>query len=168
MGRILGADVWGLRPLARAERAALPDGLTLNVEMLRLAIMFRRSGHRQIKKTLETGMAGEIREQMAALRAAKQKMISDISAEIASVAQEVHETKSDALDALQLPRAEIGAYRQEIREIRQEFAPATNGGPPGPLPGTSEATSSGSSAASASSAAPDSTSPDAYRVPVTS
>lgn len=93
-------------------------------------------------------MPGEIRESMAALRAAKQKMITDIQAEIASITDEVHATKSDALDALQLPRAELDATKQEIREIRQDFAQASNGGPPGPLPGTeTSADSSGASAA---------------------
>ena len=91
-------------------------------------------------------MPGEIRDLMATLRAAKQKMLADIADEISSITQDVHATKSDALDALQLPRAELDATKQEIREIRAEFAPASNGGPPGPLPGTeTSADSSGAS-----------------------
>lgn len=99
--------------------------LRLRIERVRLACI----------KFQEREMAGEIRESMAALRAAKQKMITDIKAEISAITDDVHATKSDALDALQLPRAELDATKQEICEIRAEFAPATNGGPPGPLPG---------------------------------
>jgi hypothetical protein len=104
--------------------------------MLRLAVMFRRSGHRQIKQALEMGMAGEIRAKMAALKAAKEKMLTDMGAEIDAVAQEVAATRADGLDAMKLPRAELESTKAEIREIRAEFATATNGGPPGPLPGS--------------------------------
>lgn len=113
----------------------------LRIERVRLACI----------KFQEREMAGEIRESMAALRAAKQKMITDIKAEIAAITDDVHATKSDALDALQLPRAELDATKQEIREIRAEFAPATNGGPPGPLPDVGETLSE----ASAPSAEPE-------------
>jgi hypothetical protein len=115
---------------------ALPDGLTLHVEMLRLLVMFDRSGWRQIKQTLETGMAGEIRAKMEELRKARLAMVAGISKEIDAVKEEVLETHADGLDAMKLPRAELELARQEIREIRDEFAQDTNGGPPGPLPGT--------------------------------
>ena len=108
----------------------------LRIERVRLACI----------KFQEREMPGEIRDLMATLRAAKQKMLADIADEISSITQDVHATKSDALDALQLPRAELDATKQEIREIRAEFAPASNGGPPGPLPGTeTSADSSGAS-----------------------
>lgn len=80
-------------------------------------------------------MAGEIRNAMAGLRAAKETMIADMLKEIESVQGEVAATHADGLDALKLPRAELEATKQEIREIRKEFAPSTNGDPhPGPLP----------------------------------
>jgi hypothetical protein len=123
--------------------------LAAEIEVWRFRLRIERLRVACVKFQERDPMAGEIRESMAALRAAKQKMITDIKAEIASIANEVHATKSDALDALQLPRAELDATKQEIREIRQEFAPATNGGPPGPLPDTeSSADSSGASAIS--------------------
>lgn len=83
-------------------------------------------------------MAGEIRDKMAALRKAKEKMIADMGAEIDGVMKEVEATRADGLEAMKLPRAALAAHRQEIQEIRDEFAQSTNGGPPGPLPGTSE------------------------------
>ena len=42
--------------------------------------------------------------------------------------------RADGLEAMKLPRAELDATKEEIREIRAEFAPATNGAPAGPLP----------------------------------
>lgn len=95
-------------------------------------------------------MAGEIRAKMEELRRARLAMVAGISKEIDAVKEEVRETHVDGLDAMKLPRAELDATRQEIREIRAEFAPASNGGPPGPLSGTE--TSADSSATSAQSA----------------
>ena len=81
-------------------------------------------------------MAGEIRNAMAQLRAAKDKMTADMLAEIGSVHAEVEATHADGLEAMKLPRAELEQTKQEIREIRAEFAPQSNGDPnPGPLPG---------------------------------
>ena len=80
-------------------------------------------------------MPGEIRTAMAKLRASKETMISDMLKEIDSVQSEVEATHADGMDALKLQRAELDATRQEIREIRAEFAPSSNGGPSGPLPG---------------------------------
>lgn len=102
--------------------------------MFRLLVMFDRSGWRQIHKTLETGMAGEIRDAMAKLRAAKGDMIAGMLKEIDAVTSDVAATKADGLEAMKLPRAELESTRQEIREIRAEFAPTSNGGPAGPLP----------------------------------
>lgn len=79
-------------------------------------------------------MPGEIRDAMAKLRAAKQGMVADILKEIEGVHAEVKATHADGLDAMKLPRAELDATKQEIREIRAEFAPSSNGGPSGPLP----------------------------------
>lgn len=79
-------------------------------------------------------MAGEIRTAMAQLRAAKEKMTADMLAEIKSVHEEVEATRADGLDAMKLPRAELESTKQEVREIRAEFAPQSNGGPLGPLP----------------------------------
>lgn len=95
-------------------------------------------------------MAGEIREKMAALRAAKEKLVTDLASEIDGVMKDIVATKADGLEALKLPRAAVDAYKKEIQEIRDEFAPVTNGAPPGPLPG-----------ADASSAAPSGTSASA-------
>lgn len=79
-------------------------------------------------------MAGEIRNAMAQLRAAKDKMTSDMLAAINSVHAEIQATHADGLEAMKLPRAELDATKQEIREIRAEFAPQSNGAPAGPLP----------------------------------
>lgn len=79
-------------------------------------------------------MAGEIRKAMAGLRTAKQGMVDSLLKEIEAVQAEIAATHTDGLDAMQLPRAELEATKQEIREIRAEFAPQTNGGPAGPLP----------------------------------
>lgn len=79
-------------------------------------------------------MAGEIRDAMAKLKASRETMVSDMLKEIASVHGDVEATRADGLDAMKLPRAELEATKQEIREIRAEFAPASNGGPAGPLP----------------------------------
>lgn len=84
-------------------------------------------------------MAGEIRDAMAKLRAARQKMVNDLAAEIASVTADTHTVRDDGLKALELPKAELRAHRAEIQEIRDEFATLTNGGPDGPLPGAGEA-----------------------------
>lgn len=84
-------------------------------------------------------MAGEIRAKMEELRKARIAMVAGISKEIDAVKEEVLETHVDGLDAMKLPRAELDATRQEIREIREEFAVSSNGGPPGPLPGTGAA-----------------------------
>lgn len=84
-------------------------------------------------------MAGEIRAKMEQLRAARQRMNDEIAKEIDAVIGEVQSAHSDGLDALKLPRAEIDATRQEIAEIRAEFAPKSNGGPAGPLPGSEPA-----------------------------
>lgn len=81
-------------------------------------------------------MAGEIRDAMAILRARKARMIDDMLTEIASVHRAIEDTHADGMDALALPRAELEATKQEIREIRVEFAPQSNGGPAGPLPGS--------------------------------
>lgn len=83
-------------------------------------------------------MAGEIRDKMAALRKAKEAMIADLGAEIDGVMREVEATRADGLEAMKLPRAALAAHRQEIQEIRDEFAVLSNGGPPGPLSGTQE------------------------------
>jgi hypothetical protein len=82
------------------------------------------------------GMAGEIRDAMAQLRVARATMVSDMLKEIGVVVDEVKATHVDGLEAMKLPRAELAATKQEIREIRAEFAPTSNGGPPGPLPDT--------------------------------
>jgi hypothetical protein len=81
-------------------------------------------------------MPGEIRSAMAKLRAAKEGMVADMLKEIDSVQSEVEATRADGIEAMKLPRAELEATKQEIREIRAEFAPSSNGGPAGPLPGT--------------------------------
>lgn len=81
-------------------------------------------------------MAGEIRAAMDQLRASRQTMTADMLKEIAAVQAEVKATHTDGLEAMKLPRAELEATRQEIREIRAEFAPSSNGGPVGPLPDT--------------------------------
>lgn len=84
-------------------------------------------------------MAGEIRKAMAGLRAAKDAMISDMLKEIDAVQDEIKATHADGREAMKLPRAELEATKQEIREIRAEFAPSSNGDPhPGPLPGQPE------------------------------
>lgn len=131
--------------------------------MLRLAVMFRRSGHRQISQALETGMAGEIRKAMDDLRAARAKMVADMVAEIGGVKSEVETTRADGIAAMKLPRAELDGYRQEIREIHAEFATATNGGPPGPLSGTGADSPkpSATSGASATTSATDPAQPPA-------
>lgn len=79
-------------------------------------------------------MPGEIRDAMAKLRQAKGAMIADMLKEIDSVQSDIAATHVDGLDAMKLPRAELDATKQEIREIRAEFAPSSNGGPSGPLP----------------------------------
>ena len=79
-------------------------------------------------------MAGEIRQKMESLRAARAKMVASMAAEIDKVTQDVHATHQQGMAALELPRAELDAYRQEIQEIHDEFKSLTNGGPPGPLP----------------------------------
>lgn len=81
-------------------------------------------------------MTGEIRDAMSKLRASKAAMIDGMLKEIASVQDEITATHADGLDAMRLPRAELEATKQEISEIRAEFAPKSNGDPnPGPLPG---------------------------------
>ena len=97
-------------------------------------------------------MPGEIRAKMAELRKAKQAMVAGLQQEIDGVIKEVAATHADGLEAMKLPRAELEATRQEIREIRAEFAPASNGGPAGPLP-DAPAPSPEPSAGSASDAA---------------
>lgn len=79
-------------------------------------------------------MAGEIRTKMEALRAARAAMVSGMSAEIEKVTQDVAAVHQDGLAALQLPKAELDSYKQEIQEIRDDFAAVSNGGPSGPLP----------------------------------
>lgn len=64
-------------------------------------------------------------------------MVTAIGGEIESVIAEMGACESDAVQALQLPRGEIATYRQEVAEIRAEFATSSNGPPPGPLPGSS-------------------------------
>lgn len=81
-------------------------------------------------------MAGEIREAMAQLKLAKLKMIGDLKKEIDGVGMQIVSTHADGLDAMKLVRAEVDQTAQEIREIRAEFAPLSNGGPSGPLPDT--------------------------------
>lgn len=81
-------------------------------------------------------MPGEIRDAMAKLRASKQAMTDAMLKEIASVQDEVVATHADGLEAMKLPRAELEQTKAEIREIRAEFAPSSNGGPKGPLPGS--------------------------------
>jgi len=84
-------------------------------------------------------MAGEIRQKMAALRAAKEQLVADMGKEIDGVMAQVHAARADGIEALKLPKAELDSYKQEIQEIRDEFAPHTNGAPPGPLPGSGAA-----------------------------
>lgn len=79
-------------------------------------------------------MAGEIRGAMAKLRSARESMVSDMLKEINSVQDDLTATHADGLEAMKLPRAELEQTKQEIREIRAEFAPSSNGGPIGPLP----------------------------------
>lgn len=76
-------------------------------------------------------MAGEIRTKMAQLRAARKKLTDDLSATIDGLTGDVAATHADGLEALRLPQAELEATRQEIREIREEFAPKSNGAPSG-------------------------------------
>lgn len=128
--------------------------------MLRLVVMFDRRGWRLINQALETGMAGEIRAKMEELRRARFAMLDGISREIDAVKNEVLDVHSDGLDAMRLPRAELDATKQEISEIREEFAPMSNGAPPGPLPGTG-ATSPKLSATSGASAPPSTIKPPA-------
>lgn len=103
-------------------------------------------------------MAGEIRAKMDELRRARFAMVEGISREIDAVKNEVLSTHVDGLEAMQLPRAELESTKQEIWEIRQEFATLSNGGPPGPLPGTG-ATSPKPSAISGTSATTSATDP---------
>jgi hypothetical protein len=109
-------------------------------------IVLARAG-RAVSDILEAGMAGEIRARMEALRAARAKMVAEMSAEIDAVTKEVATAHADGLEAMKLPRAELDATKAEIREIRAEFSTASNGGPAGPLPG-SPVTSSAPSAVS--------------------
>lgn len=83
-------------------------------------------------------MAGEIREAMAKLRAAKTAMIDDMLCQIDSVHAQIKATHDDGREAMKLPLAELEQTQAEIREIRAEFAPKSNGGPKGPLPGADE------------------------------
>lgn len=88
----------------------------------------------QSKKALN--MAGEIRTAMSRLRDAKAKMITEMVKEIDAVQGEIKSAHADGIEAMKLPRAELQATKQEILEIRAEFAQTSNGGPHGPLPGT--------------------------------
>jgi len=76
-----------------------------------------------------TPMTGEIRDAMAKLRAAKEGMVADMLKEIGDVQSEVEATRTDGMDAMKLPRAELEKTKEEIREIRAEFAPTTNAPP---------------------------------------
>jgi hypothetical protein len=116
------------------------------------AIVERRIVRKRLarREKEEEPMAGEIRKKMEELRAARTRMVADISAEIDSVTVEVHATRADGLEAAKLPRAELELTKKEIRDIRAEFAPTTNGPPPGPLqdaPPPSPAPSPGSQVA---------------------
>jgi len=99
-------------------------------------------------------MAGEIRDAMTKLRSARAKMVAEMAAEIGNVTQEVSAVHADGLEALKLPRAELEAHKQEIREIREEFATLSNGGPAGPLPGEDVASSLPSAGSAGSSDRP--------------
>jgi hypothetical protein len=81
-------------------------------------------------------MAGEIREALRALREKRQLFVTGLLTEMNEVGKLYDETGADGSQAVKLIHGEVSAYRAEIAEIRAEFAEQSNGGPPGPLPGS--------------------------------
>lgn len=100
-----------------------------------IAVVERELLHLRIRELERKLMPGEIRKAMAGLRQSKETMISGLLAEIKQVESEIGATHADGMDALKLPRAELAATKQEIAEIRAEFAEVGNEGDKlGPLP----------------------------------
>src|SRR6266516_452405 len=77
-------------------------------------------------------MAGEVREKLANLRAARNDLVGTLSTRMDELTAHIGRVKRDGLSASDLVEAEITAYATEVQEIQSEFAPLTNG-PPGPL-----------------------------------
>lgn len=125
---VLRATIWIAQ--AKVEREI--------VRRLAFAIIERRIVRKRLarREKEEAKMAGEIRAKMAELRAARTKLVSDLTTEIDGVITDIGTVRADGLEATKLPRAELDSIRQEVREIHAEFAPSTNGPPPGPLPDT--------------------------------
>jgi hypothetical protein len=125
------------------------DDLSYQINVALIAVRLKRYQLRMES----TSMPGEIRTGLNALKARRARMVSGLTAEIEAIGTLYDQVHAEGLDAANLAKGEIGAYRQEIAEIRAEFAPSSNGPPPGPLPGA-ESASGASSTASDSSANP--------------
>ncbi len=123
-------------PHARHEGHFALRQLYVSIERRRIQVRVERARLLIEHFLKEHPMAGEIRDKLNQLRQAHAKMVTGISAEIDAVIKEVGQMHADGLEAAQLPRAEMQKYRDEIQEIRSEFAGLTNGAPPGPLPGS--------------------------------
>lgn len=81
-------------------------------------------------------MTGEISAAMTRFKEAHARMVANVVAEMDKATASTAEVEAEGIAAVKLPAAMIEQSRTEIREMTAEFATQTNGGPPGPLPGS--------------------------------